>query len=63
MWTAAGQQVAEKMSPAAATDVGTVAMIIMFGLLAPERSSVTTSNCCCVRDNGHSLRLRRSRRG
>ncbi len=54
-------QAAEKMSPAAAADVGTVAVIIMSGLLAPERTSVTTSKCCCVRDNGHSRRLRRSR--
>lgn len=60
MWKEA--QLAEKMSPAAVADLGTVSVIIMFGLLDPERTSVTTSNCCCcVRNNGHSRRLRRSR--
>lgn len=35
MWTAAGQQVAEKMSPASAADVGTVAVITVSELIGP----------------------------
>jgi len=35
MWTAAGQQVAEKMSPASAAKIGTVGVILMIDLIGP----------------------------
>lgn len=35
MWKEAGQQVAEKMSPASAAKIGTVGVILMIDLIGP----------------------------
>lgn len=54
MWM--GGQVAEKMSPVSAADVGTVAVITVSGLIGPERL-VGLDLCCMAASPEADIRL------